>query len=55
VKADKSFETAIGARDDALLADHASKPFKPLRYELGMLDKVGLGVDHADNQGLVVW
>src|SRR5262245_5325743 len=52
--AGESPEAAIAAGDHALAADDVGKAADALRDELGMLDVVGRGVEHARYQDLVV-
>ena len=54
VKANEGSEAAVGAGDDALLADDIGESLKPFRDQLGMLDTIGLGVDHPDDKRLVI-
>ena len=54
VKANESCKAAIRAGDNALFADDIGKPLKPLRDKLRMLNGVGLGVDHTDDQRLII-
>src|SRR6266536_1382205 len=54
VHPDERGEAAVGAGDDALPAYHVGEAYDPLRHQPWVLDVVGLHVDHADDQSLVV-
>jgi hypothetical protein len=54
MKANEGRETAISSGDYPLFADDIGKSLKALRDKIGMLDSIGLGIDHTDNQRLIV-